>query len=589
MSWDASRAGRAWRFLKASIQRRAVLLVPIAALIGIVAGAVVAGMTFATRELHRLLFVVPEGERLSAQAALLDPRMALVPALGGILIGLSIFFARRFRARPPVDPIEANALHGGRMSFRESVILAAQTMVSNGFGASVGLEAGYTQISAAVASWAGRVLELRRGDVRILVASGAAGAVAAAFDAPLTGAFYAFELILGTYTIAAVAPMMAAALAATLTADWLGAVQFSITIGAVEALEAADYVPFLLLGLVGGGVAILLMRLVTLVDSLFNKTGLRTEFRPLLGGLGVGALALVTPQVLSSGNGALYFDLTRDPALGMIFGVLVLKIMAAAISLGSGFRGGLFFASLFVGGLLGTLFAALVAFVAPSVAAGPIETALVGMTAVATGVVGGPLTMTFLALEVSGDLALAGGVLAAAIVASVLVRETFGYSFSTWRLHLRGETIRSAQDVGWIRSLTVASMMRTDVKTVPVNTTIAELKEAFPLGSTSRVVAVDEEGKYAGILLLAEAYGEREEPEADSRTDIGGLLKFSDEWLSPAMNARTAAGSFQRAKAEELAVLDRENQVVGLLTEGYLLRRYAEELEKVRRDLSGER
>ena len=589
MSSDASRAGKAWRFLKTSVQRRAVLLVPIAALIGVVAGAVVAGMTFAARALHRLLFAIPGDERLSAQAALLDPRMALVPALGGVLIGLSIYFVRRFRSRPPVDPIEANALHGGRMSFRESVILAGQTMVSNGFGASVGLEAGYTQMSAAIASWAGRVLELRRGDVRILVASGAAGAVAAAFDAPLTGAFYAFELILGTYTIAAVAPMMVAALAATLTANWLGAVQFSISIGEVEALRAADYVPFLLLGLIGGGVAILLMRLVTLVESLFSQTGVRAEFRPVLGGLAVGALALVTPQVLSSGNGALYFDLTAEPALAVICGVLTLKVVAVAISLGSGFRGGLFFASLFVGGLLGTLFAAVVAFVAPSLAAGPIETALVGMTAVATGVVGGPLTMTFLALEVSGDLALAGGVLAAAIVASLLVRETFGYSFSTWRLHLRGETIRSAQDVGWIRSLTVGSLMRPDVRTVPIGTSIAELKATFPLGSTSRVVAVDEEGKYAGIILLAEAYGEREEPEAERQTDIDALLKFSDEWLSPAMNARTAAGSFQRAKAEELAVLDRENKVVGLLTEGFLLRRYAEELEKVRRELAGER
>lgn len=196
MSLDALRANRSWRLLKAAVQRRAVFLIPTAALIGVVAGAVVAATTYSARALHRLLFALPEGERLSAQAALLDPRMALIPALGGVLIGLSIFFVRRFRSRPPVDPIEANALHGGRMSFRESVILAAQTLVSNGFGASVGLEAGYTQISAAVASWAGRVLELRRGDVRILVASGAAGAVAAAFDAPLTGAFYAFELIL---------------------------------------------------------------------------------------------------------------------------------------------------------------------------------------------------------------------------------------------------------------------------------------------------------------------------------------------------------------------------------------------------------
>ncbi len=112
----------------------------------------------------------------------------------------------RYWPRRAVDPIEANALYGGRMSLNDSLIVVAQTMVSNGVGASVGLEAGYTQIGSALASRLGRSFRLRRNDLRLLVGCGAAGAIAAAFNAPLTGAFYAFELVIGTYSLATLAP-----------------------------------------------------------------------------------------------------------------------------------------------------------------------------------------------------------------------------------------------------------------------------------------------------------------------------------------------------------------------------------------------
>ena len=114
-----------------------------------------------------------------------------------------------------VDPIEANALHGGRLSLNDSLIIAAQNLISNGFGASVGLEAGYTQLASGLASKIGLSLQLRRSDLRILVGCGAAGAIAAAFNAPLTGSFYAFELIIGSYTILSLAPVVVSALAAT--------------------------------------------------------------------------------------------------------------------------------------------------------------------------------------------------------------------------------------------------------------------------------------------------------------------------------------------------------------------------------------
>lgn len=272
--------------------------------------------------------------------------------------------------------------------------------------------------------------------------------------------------------------------------------------------------------------------------------------------------------------------------LAVVASVFVLKLAASAISLGSGFRGGLFFASLFLGALLGKMFAEVMAFVSPATGIDPAVAAVVGMTSLAVGVVGGPLTMTFLALESTRDLTLTGVVLAASIMAAILVRETFGYSFSTWRFHLRGETIRSAHDVGWMRSLTVGSMMRKDVRTIVASKTLAAFRQEVALGSAQRVVAVDADRHYMGVLIVAELHSDL----SDGETPVLSLARFKDAVLVPTMNVQSAAETFQRAGAEELAVVEdfTNRVVVGLLTEGHLMRRYAEELDKARRDLSGE-
>ena len=140
--------------------------------------------------------------------------------------------------------------------------------------------------------------------------------------------------------------------------------------------------------------------------------------------------------------------------------------------------------------------------------------AIVGMSALSASVIGGPLTMTFIALESTGNLWLTTAVLVAVIISTQITRELFGYSFATWRLHLRGETIRSAADVGWIRDLTVGSLMRPDLATVNADMAIEEFREKFPLGSKNQVVAVDGDGRYAGLALVADAHAPDIEPRA---------------------------------------------------------------------------
>jgi CIC family chloride channel protein len=572
----AVRAGGLLAQFRALVRGSELLLVLVCGLIGCMAGACVA------------LYGISLDQRLSA-AARVSPLAALVvPVAGGLALGLSEAWRRWRNARTPVDPVEANALRGGRMSLRDSVLVAAQTVLSNGCGASVGLEAGYTQIGAGLASRVGIMLNLRRSDLRIVVGAGAAGAIAAAFGAPLTGAFYAFELIVGVYSVANVAAIMAASLAAVLTAQAFSGSPYSLHAAPVAPLHTVHYLAIVMLGLIASFLGVAVMRTTAVVERVFAWTRAPPAVRPAMGGLIVGALALVTPQVLAAGHGALRLDWPLDLSMKTLVLLIALKLAASMISLGSGFRGGLFFASLFIGSLLGKLYGVALARLMPDFGLDVTACMLAGMGTTAVAIVGGPLTMSFLVLETTADFGLTGAVLAACVAASLTVREIFGYSFSTWRLHLRGETIRSAADVGWIRSLTVGRLMRKDVATLEASATIAEFRRRYPLGSRNVVVLLDPEGRYAGLVTNAEAFAAELDADAADR-HVADLARLGDIALLPDMNVKEAMDGFGKAESETLAVVDapETRRIVGLLNEAYATRRYAEALNNASRDVVG--
>jgi CIC family chloride channel protein len=581
-----SRYLEAPRRLRAFVRAHETSLVVLAAMIGTIGGLVVLAMSVAVAALHALLFNISITERLSSQPSIETLRAVLVPSLGGLLLGVALLLLLRWRPAREIDPIEANALHGGRMSFRGSVIVALQTTWSSGVGASVGLEAGYTQLASGLAASLGRGFHLRRADQRMMVGCGAAAAISGAFGAPLAGAFYAFELVIGGYTPASLAPVGVAAVAGYFVTHGFEGLSLGISVGPVGDVAGRDLVIAALLGGLAALFGILIMRGVALCEVGLAKTGLWPPLRPALGGLGVGLLALLTPQVMSSGHGALHFSGLVSMPLQIIAGIFVLKALASIVSLGSGFRGGLFFATLFMGALGGRLFADGVEMLWPGLGLDPNVYAVIGMSALSASVIGGPLTMSFIALESTGDLWLTTAVLVAVIISTMMTRELFGYSFATWRFHLRGETIRSAADVGWIRDLTVGRLMRQDMTTVRVDMPIGEFRQRFPLGSKTQVVAVDGDGRYAGLAMTAEAHA----PEIDPAKGLAGLLHHRDVVLHPAMNIREAIAVFDAAEAESLAVVEAgdERRPIGILSEAHAMRRYAEESERHRREAIGE-
>ncbi len=267
--------------------------------------------------------------------------------------------------------------------------------------------------------------------------------------------------------------------------------------------------------------------------------------------------------------------------------LIVLKLFACLVSLASGFRGGMFFASLFVGSLLGKLYSLGFDALAPSMGLETTACVLVGMGALSAAIVGGPLTMTFLVLESTGNLGVAGGVLAASIATTLAVRATFGYSFTTWRLHLRGETIRGGQDIGWLRDLTVGRMMAPTPPTFPADQSVSAFREAYPLGSANVVVATGEDGKYLGLIHVSEAYALALENAGDG----GPIAPSSVCRRLSCIQMTTPAGRSTSSAPPRPTRLSSSRvepgRVLGTLGEAYAARRYAQETNLAMRGVLG--
>lgn len=576
---------RAMKFLVAGLRREIrsneIVQLCACAIIGSIVGVAVTVIRNLVETLHTIDFAIVGNELLSSGIGLDRGRILIVPALGGLVLGGLAVAARRFGTKDIVDPIEANALYGGRMSLWDSIQLTASTVVSNAAGASLGMEAGYTQLGSGLFSAVANYFSLRRSDRRMFVTAGSAAAIAAAFNAPLAGAFYGYELILGSYTPAALAHVAVAAVCGTLSERLLGETEPLVTVTGGVPLELSTYFLFGLMGVLAAGIGVLSMTAVTSTERTLKNWRVPDWLRPCAGGLILSALAWFDPQVLGSGHGAIRYHFAVSWPLLPLVALLIAKLLASAVSVGSGFRGGLFSSSLFLGCVFGAVFAKVVGYFDPTIGVQYPAFLLVGMGAVAASIIGAPFTMVFLVLESTGDFPMTVGVLVSVIASATIVRLTFGYSFSTWRFHVRGLTLRGAYDVGWLADLSVARLMRSDPKLASTNMPLRSLREKYPLGSAKQVFAVAPDGHYAGWIDMAFVH----DPQLDEVIDTGlvaDLVRQPHSYLLPSENIRSALNRFEEAQCEALPVLSAraDPRVVGYITEAYTLRRYSQELER---------
>ena len=483
----------------------------------------------------------------------------------------------------------------GACSLRDSLWLTFTTVLSNGAGASLGMEAGYSQLGAGFIPGSGRWFRLRRADLRIFVTAGAGAAIAAAFNAPLAGAFYGYELILGSYTTRALAPVV--------VADGLRRADPARHVaheGPVRCRRAAS--PSLRKAIScsrcwawrAAGVAVLAMQARDLDRTRlapFQPAGLAAARARRRGAVGDGALcarrcwaaAMARCSCISTSAG-------RIAALAIL---LAAKLVASAISVGAGFRGGLFSSALFIGTLLGALFAPgrglfLARRWKPSIT----SSCWRAWARWRPAIIGAPLTMVFLVLEATGDFQVTIAVVIAVTVASTIVRIMFGYSFATWRFHLRGLSIRGAHDVGWISDMTVGRLMRTDPKTVPENLGLqGAARRLSRSGGTKRHLCA---GRAKAIMPG------RSTPTICTirRSTMRWTGRWRAIWRRSRSNsccrARISAARWPvstpcRSKPCRCCIPRSQRRVLGYVTEAYALKRYTQELERMRSAELGQR
>ena len=564
-------------------------LVLAAACVGAASGIISSLMVSLSEILHRYLFALAPGEQLSTVTHLSSVNTLLVLAAGGLVVGTTYRY-QSGRRHLIVDPIEANALHGGRMSLADSVFLAVQSFISCGFGLSLGIEGGFTQAAGAVGSKAGQLLNRRRHDVRMLVGAGAAGGIAGAFGAPFAGAAYGFELIVGSYTVANLAPVVAASVSGTLSARALIGHTYHIPLDAFDVGQDGHAVTAIVLGILCGLLSVVLMRGVTTTESLFYRSGLRTTWRPVAGGILVGLIAIFIPHILGSGHQATALVLHGGLPLGLLAAVLAAKIVASALSIGTGFRGGLFSTSLFLGAATGALAGRVgvsFGFLTPGDVA---MMSLVGMASFSAAVVGAPMTMALLAVEVTGDFHVVGPVLLGVLAAVLTVRQVFGYSFAIWRFHLRGEAILGGEDIGWIRQITARDLMRQDLATAPLTMRLSEFRSRFPLGSAKFIAAIDPAGAFVGLVDVSDVHA-RSMLESSEGQDaiLQHSLIHPAAWVEASTRFDLLMPLFEQLETELLIVVDDKStkRVMGLITEAFALRRYGQELDARRREMFG--
>jgi CIC family chloride channel protein len=461
--------------------------------------------------------------------------------------------------------MEAVALRGGRIRKRVALTRALASAVTIGTGGSVGREGPIAQIGASLGSGVGQVLGLASDRLRTLAAAGAAGGIAAAFNAPLAGSFFALEVISRNFATHTFGPVVLCAVAATGVSrlHFGGAPAFSVPPfslgGPVEAPLAAA------LGVFCGLVSLGFMALLTRLERLFAKLPAPTFLKPALGGLALGGLIWISPHLFGAGHGTLDAVLRGQLAWTTLALLLVMKPLATSLTLASGGSGGVFLPSLYVGGLAGALFGMAARTLVPGLETSSGAYALAGMAAVLAGTSHAPITALLLAFELTQSYAVILPVMLAVAISTLLSRALGRNSIYTAVLAARGIDPDRREDLV-LRGVRVDEVMERAPPAVRADAPLDVVLARFLESNIDAVFVTDPAGRLLGQVSIhdvKEGIGEQ--------SSLGALVVARDVSESaatarPGDTVALALDALVRAGRDLLAVVDDANVLAGALS-----------------------
>ncbi|MGE5233205.1 MAG: chloride channel protein [Acidobacteriota bacterium] len=500
--------------------------------------------------------------------------VVLLPVLGGLVAGLIMhWFVGHERHHGVAGIMEAVALMGGRLRWWRLPAKALGAGLAIGAGASVGPEDPSVQIGANSGSMLGQLLRLSDDRVKTLVAAGSAAGIAAAFNAPIAGVFFALEVILGEIGGSAFSAVVIAAVTSAAATQALSGSEPAFHVPQY-GFDSIIHVPLdLALGLLAGPVAAAYVKLLGVAPDWFHRLALPRWAKPAVAGGVVGIVGIWLPQLFGVGYDAIGDMLGgRTVVISVLVALVIGKLLLTPLCIGAGFPGGVFAPALFTGAALGAAFGATVAALWPGLGVVPASFALVGMAAVLAGAVHAPLTAILLLFEMTNDYHIILPVMGASVLALVVERALAKESVYTLALAKKGVRIERGRDVEVLSAIRVGEVMESQPPTLREDETVERASARLAALHRHGLAVVDAAGQLVGVLTLQdiEVAAQNGVERVSEACTHNPLIAFADESLGDALR-RMSVRDIGR-----LPVVERSDsrRLVGLLRRADVIRAY---------------
>jgi len=509
--------------------------------------------------------------------------LPLLPALGGLFAGLiAVFYAREVRGAGVSEVINAIVTRRGIIRPRVMWAKALASGITLGTGGSGGSEGPIVQIGAALGSGVGQIFKFSESNLKTLIASGASAGIAAIFNAPIAGVLFALEVILGDFTISAFAPVVVSAVISAVVAHAYWGDQAVFTVPEYLFVNGTELGWYLVLAALAGGVGVAFIRFLYGVDHFFEHRFMNVPLwaKPALGGGLVGVIGIAFPEVMGVGYQTIGKALHGELLVEVAFVFLLLKIVTASLTLGSGGSGGFFAPSLFIGAVLGELFGVFAQTYLPGVVSPPGAFALVGMGAFVAGTTHAPLTATLIIFEMTGNYHIILPLMFTTILSVVVARSIERESIYSLKLARQGVRLHHGRDLSVLEQIPIAKIMRTDYDFVREHTPLGEMVSLIQHGSLHDFPVINRGGQFLGMIWF------RDIREVMLENDMYALLIAEDvlgdppPQLYPHSSLADALVQFTMSDADTLPVFraPSDMHLMGVITRADLMRSYEREL-----------
>lgn len=511
----------------------------------------------------------------------------VIPALGGLVVGpLVYFFAREAKGHGVPEVMEAVALKGGRMRLRVIIIKAIASATCIGSGGSVGREGPIIQMGSAIGSVLGQTLKVPEKTLRTLVGCGAAAGISATFNTPIAGVFFAQEVILREFTASNFTLLTLSSVSASVVGRMLLGNNPAFMVPPYELHHPTELLFYIILGLAAAIIGTAFTRLLYFTEDVFDNLKIVPPYlKPAVGGVLLGLIGWQLPQVFGVGYETITEALSGNLTLNLLGILLLAKLIATSLTLGSGGSGGVFAPSLFMGSMLGGVLGNVAHSLYPAITATPGAYALVGMGAVVAATTHAPIQAILIVFEMTLDYRIILPLMIACVVSHFLAQTLSRESIYTLKLTRRGINLHSDQDLEVLRQINVAEAMSKEVVAVKESNTLGDVITLMQQYHYNGFPVIDDNGRLKGLITLEQVRNTYPyKPEERLKVSVADVMLPKVYTISPSENLEEAFHKFARYQVDRLVVVEAEDtkKVVGILTVKDLISAYYQQLASIR-------